>query len=93
VKGLTWDARGQAWAWAFEALLPHSSKTVAFNLYHYEPAIHTDPQVRQAPSRPRSWANFSVLQRRSHINARANWHLLGQPGTLLARGARELGLR
>jgi len=33
-----------AWAWAFEKLLPQASKTVAFNLYHYEPSIHTDPQ-------------------------------------------------
>ena len=33
-----------AWAWAFETLLPGASKSVAFNLYHYSPQIHTDPQ-------------------------------------------------
>ena len=33
-----------AWEWAFKVLLPQSSKTIAFNLYHYNPAIHTDPQ-------------------------------------------------
>ena len=29
---------------AFEHLLPGASKTVAFNLYHYQPQIHSDPQ-------------------------------------------------
>ena len=33
-----------AWAWAFKHLLPGASTTVAYNLYHYEPSIHTDPQ-------------------------------------------------
>lgn len=33
-----------AWEWAFKTLLPHASTSVAFNLYHYEPQIHTDPQ-------------------------------------------------
>ena len=33
-----------AWEWAFTNLLPHASKTVAYNLYHTAPAIHTDPQ-------------------------------------------------
>jgi hypothetical protein len=33
-----------AWEWAFETLLPGASTTVAYNLYHYEPQIHTDPQ-------------------------------------------------
>jgi hypothetical protein len=36
--------RAAAWAWAFEKLLPQASTTVAFNLYHYEPQIRTDPQ-------------------------------------------------
>eukprot|EP01045_Picozoa_sp_COSAG04_P000161 COSAG04_NODE_3_length_53939_cov_50.145431_51_plen_57_part_00 len=31
-------------AGAFEHLLPGASKTVAFNLYHYQPQIHSDPQ-------------------------------------------------
>ena len=35
---------GTAWAWAFEHLLPKSSTTVAYHLYHYSPWIHTDPQ-------------------------------------------------
>jgi len=42
------DLRQAAWAanesaaseWAFENLLPHSSKTVAFNLYHYMPRAY-----------------------------------------------------
>jgi len=33
-----------AWAWAFKALLPKASKTVAYNLYHYTPWIKNDPQ-------------------------------------------------
>ena len=36
--------REQAWQWAFEHLLPGASKKVAYNLYHYAPQIHTDPQ-------------------------------------------------
>ena len=38
------------------------------------------------PTWARSWANFSLLQRHPHRNAWANWHLLGQPNTLLALG-------
>ena len=41
-------------------------------------------QVRKAPSWPRSWANFSLLQLYYHRNAWANFHLLGQPSTFLA---------
>ena len=41
-------------------------------------------QVREAPSWPRSWANFRLLQLRSHRNASANLHLLEQPNTFLA---------
>ena len=37
---------------------------------------------------PRSWANFSVLQLYPHMNAWANWHLLGQRKTFLAAAAR-----
>ena len=42
------------------------------------------PQVRKIPSRPRSWANFSLLPLYSQRNTWANVHLLGQPNTLLA---------
>jgi hypothetical protein len=43
-------------------------------------------KVRKTPSRPRSWANFSLLSLFSHRNACwANLHLLGQPNTLLAQ--------
>jgi hypothetical protein len=41
-------------------------------------------KVRKAPSWPRSWANFSLLQLYSHRGAWANLHLLGQPDTFLA---------
>jgi hypothetical protein len=40
-----------------------------------------DPKLAQI------WANFSLLSLYSHRNAWANLHLLGQPNTLLARGA------
>jgi hypothetical protein len=33
-----------AWDWAFVHLLPNASKSVAFNLHHYAPAILSDPQ-------------------------------------------------
>jgi hypothetical protein len=46
----------------------------------------TWPKVRQAPSWPRRWANFSLLWRFSHRNARANLHLSGQPDNFLAEG-------
>jgi hypothetical protein len=46
-------------------------------------------QVRKPPSRPRGWANFSLLQLYSHGNAWANLHLLGQPNSLLARSPRR----
>ena len=41
-------------------------------------------QVRKTPSRPRSWANFSLLYLYSHRNAWANLRRLGQPNTSLA---------
>ena len=41
-------------------------------------------QVRKTPSLPRSWANFSVIERYPRRNARANGRLLGRPNTLLA---------
>jgi hypothetical protein len=34
-------------------------------------------KVREAPSRPRSWANFSHFQLHSHMNAWADLHLFG----------------
>ena len=37
------------------------------------------PPARKTPSRPKSWANCSLLQPHSHRNARADLHLLGQP--------------
>jgi hypothetical protein len=43
-------------------------------------------KVRQTPSWPRSWANFSLLWLYSRRNAWANLHFLGQPNTFLAEG-------
>ena len=52
------------------------------------------PAVRKTPSWPRSWprswAKFSLLQLYSRRSAWANWHLLGQPNTCLARCASSL---
>ena len=45
-------------------------------------------QVRQTPSWPRIWANFSLLWLYSHRTARANSHLMGQPNTFLALAMR-----
>jgi hypothetical protein len=45
-------------------------------------------QVRETPSWPRSWANFSLLWLSAHRNARASLHLLGQPNAPLAPGCR-----
>jgi hypothetical protein len=45
-------------------------------------------EVRKTPSWPRSRANFSLLWSYSFWNAWANWHLLGQPNTFLARRRR-----
>jgi hypothetical protein len=39
--------------------------------------------VRKSPSWDKSWANFSLLLMYSHMNARTNMHLLGQPNTFL----------
>jgi hypothetical protein len=44
-------------------------------------------KVRKTPSRPRSWANTSLLQLCSHLGVRgpaSSVHLLGQPDTFLA---------
>jgi hypothetical protein len=50
-------------------------------------------QVRKTSSRPRSWANFDLFYLYSHRNARANWHILGQPNTFIAPVRRaRLGL-
>ena len=56
---------------------------------------HQMKKVRQMPSWPRSWANFSLLHLYAHRNAWANCDLLGQPNTFLgevalARGELEL---
>jgi hypothetical protein len=48
-------------------------------------------KVRQTPSWPRSWANFSLLWLYSHRNPWANLYKSGQPNTLLAQGHDELG--
>ena len=56
--------------------------------------LHADPrlQVRQPPSWPRSWANFSLLQLYHHRNAWANLYFLGHVNTFLccSRGCRGL---
>ena len=45
LRAAPWAANASsAWAWAFGALLPHASRTVAFNLYHFGPWIYNDPQ-------------------------------------------------
>ena len=45
LRSAPWAANAsQAWAWAFETLLPRASTSVAFNLYHFAPYIVTDPQ-------------------------------------------------
>jgi hypothetical protein len=41
-------------------------------------------QVRKAPSWFRSWSNVRLLLLRSHRNAWADLHFLGQPNTFLA---------
>ena len=50
-------------------------------------------QVRKTPSRPRNWANFSLLQLYSRRNAWANLHLLGQLDTVLAAVLRRRPVR
>ena len=50
----------------------------------HEMRVYMVAQVRETPSWPRSWANFSLLPLYSHRNAWANLHLLGQPNTFLA---------
>jgi hypothetical protein len=47
-------------------------------------------RLRKTPSRPRSWANFSLSSLYSHRNAWANLHHLGQPDTFLAASPRPL---
>lgn len=45
VRTAPWAANASAaWEWAFATLLPHSSRRVAFNLYHFAPWIASDPQ-------------------------------------------------
>jgi hypothetical protein len=45
LRAAPWAANASsAWAWAFTTLLPHASRTVAFNLYHFGPWIYNDPQ-------------------------------------------------
>jgi hypothetical protein len=41
-------------------------------------------KVRKTSSWPRSWANFRLLYLNSHRTEWPNFHLLGQPNTLLA---------
>ena len=43
-------------------------------------------KVRKTQDWPRSWTNLSGSQLYSHMNARANSYLLGQPNTFLAEG-------
>lgn len=45
LRNATWAGNATAaWEWAFEELLPRASRTVAYNLYHFEPNIHTNPE-------------------------------------------------
>ena len=52
-------------------------------------ALFTGLKVKNTPSWPRSWANFSHLSLYSHRNAWANLHILGQPNNFLARSRRR----
>jgi beta-glucosidase len=67
--------------------------TLTIDPRHYavlqEQALGPPTKVRKTPSWPRSWANFSNIQLRSHRNAWANLHLLGQPDTFLAQDRAE----
>ena len=67
-----------------------SACTDAGGVYCPETSVQpfiTVTNVRKTPSWPRSRANFSMLQLYSRRNAWANWHLLGQPNTFLAKAA------
>ena len=45
LRAAPWSANASAaWEWAFAALLPNSSRSTAFNLYHFSPWIDSDPQ-------------------------------------------------
>jgi hypothetical protein len=57
---------------------------LASDLRHIGAFARLGLQVRQTPSWPRSWANFSHLQLYYHRHAWANLHLLDQPNNLLA---------
>lgn len=65
--------RAQAWAWAFEHLLPHASRTVAYNLYHYQPQIHSDPQSNATLAN----VDFAVQQQAFIMNFKTT----GNPAT------------
>ena len=62
-----------AWEWAFEQLLPGASTTVAFNLYHYQPQIHVDPQSNATLTS----VDYAVQQRAFVLDLET--HVAGQP--------------
>jgi hypothetical protein len=79
---------------------PTSAKlSLVHSLFHTNTADTKDTlfpsdaywQMRKTASRPRSWANFSLLSLCSHRNAWANLHLLGQPNTFFAAGKKSKG--
>lgn len=74
IRNASWASDSDsAWAWAFETLLPKASKTVAYNLYHYSPQIHSDPQSNA------TLANVDyAVQQKAFI---MNFHTVGNPAT------------
>ena len=81
------------------ASLPAAVRGWPIVIVHFDahPDLYPDvstfmPEVRKTPCRPRSWANFSLLQLYSHRNVWANLRLLGQPNTFLAAGERQIDI-
>ena len=68
LRNATWAGNATAaWDWAFEQLLPRASRTIAYNLYHFEPNIHSNPESNATLAN----IDFAVQQKAFIMNFRA----------------------
>eukprot|EP01079_Euglenida_sp_SAG-EU17-18_P006816 gene6816-6506_t len=75
-----------AWDWAFETLLPHASRTVAYNLYHYEPQIHSDPQSNATLAN----VDYAVQQKAFIMNFRTSGNPATEVNPLFSRALAQM---
>lgn len=87
LRKMSWAAdRSKAWDWAFETLLAGSSKTVAYNLYHYQPQIVQDPQSNATLAN----IDFAVQQKAFIMNFKTTGNPAKEVNPLFSRALAKM---